>query len=103
MTTRAVVEATQRQGIDEIVTYNITTTPWGTSPTTCSLGMWERISGCWTNVTTDTTTGTILTVGDIITLPGIKSLEEGHTYRAITVFTASGNMLSCYFDIVGEK
>ena len=103
MTIRSVVQGIQRQGIDESVIYNVTTTPWGSSPTTCSMGVWERVTGVWTNCTTATTTGALSTFGDVITLPQILSLNEGHTYRVITEFITGGQSLSCYFDVFGEK
>ena len=52
MSTRAVQESPIVQGEDEIITYDLTTTPWGSSPTNVTVKVYDITDGAETDVTT---------------------------------------------------
>ena len=102
-TKRSVVESPVHQGIDEGVPYQVTVTPWGAAPTTCTVSVEERVVGVWTNMTTAYTTGSAGVLGDVITSPVIMNGSEGHTTRLMYHFLLAGTTESCYCDIVWDK
>ena len=87
------------QGVDEQIAYSVTTTAWGSTPT--SVGVVVKNSA-GTDVTSTVASGSASVTGDIITLPVIKSLTAGEVYRVEVKFTVSGNILECYFRIAAE-
>jgi hypothetical protein len=93
---REIVGSPFLQGEDEQIVYSLTTTPWGTSPTTPAVVV-KDMSDAAKNVTATVTTGTATANGDVITLPLIKSLTAGHEYRVAVRFTANGNVFEPFF------
>lgn len=88
MSDREVVEGPQIQGEDEKITYTITTTPWGSSPTDVSMVVKDKDG---TDVTSTVTSGSISVAGDVITLKPIDSLTTtGTRYRVEVQFTCGG-------------
>ena len=102
MTSREVLEQDITQGVDEEVAYNLTTTPWGSSPTGVVITVWDITHNNRDNVTSTVTSGSPSVTGDIITLPVILDLEEDHVYRVEVKFTAGGQVLEPYFFIYGQ-
>ena len=102
-TIREVIEGEQVQGIDETIVYTVTTTPWGSLPTAPDAAAFERVNGKWLDRTAAIMTGVATKSGDVITLPPIAGLAEGHVYRIIVGFTIDDNEFSCKFDIKAEK
>lgn len=96
---REVIEGVQVQGVDEQIAYQLTTTPWGASPTSVAVVV-KTADGA--DVTATVTSGAASVVGDVITLPVIKSLTAGLVYRVEVKFTVSGNVLECFFRIAAE-
>lgn len=106
MTRREVAEGTQPQGIDERVSYTITTTPWGGTPTSPSVAVYDVTTGesGRTNVTTTVMPVNSPTiVGDVITLSLLRALMVDHTYRVDVQFTTNGNLLEAYFLVRAEQ
>lgn len=95
---REVVEGLQYQGTDEKVYYTITTTPWGSTPTSVSVKAYDE-SNASTDVSSAVLSGSATVSGDIITLPALYTLTAGHTYRVECKFTSSGNILEPYFRV----
>jgi len=87
-----VAEGIQYQGENEAVTYSLTTTPWGSTPTGVAVTV-EDLSNNEKDVTATVATGSASVSGDAITLPEIANLTHGHTYRVRVAFTVSGNDL----------
>jgi hypothetical protein len=91
------------QGVDEIIAYQVTTTPWGSSPGTISCAVFDITDGGRTDVTT-----TVMPVnsptaaGDVITLSPLKLLTVNKIYRVEVKFTCSGNVFECYKIIMAE-
>jgi hypothetical protein len=98
---REVKEGQQVQGIDEKIAYEITTTPWGISPTNVSVVV-KDTSNNNADVTSDVTSGTTTVVGDVITLLFIESLTESRIYRVEVKFTSGSNIFEAYFTIKAE-
>jgi len=101
MTSREVSEGQQVQGEDEEIVYTITTTNWGSSPSSVSMVV-KDASNSDTDVTDDVTTGSISTSGDIITLKTISSLTAEHRYRVEVKFTSGSSIFETYFWIRAE-
>ena len=59
----------------------------------------KDVSNALADVTSTVTSGSSSVSGDVITLPIIKSLTDGHKYRVEVKFTAGGNIWECYFYI----
>lgn len=101
MTSRIVKEGRQIQGTDEKIVYTITTTPWGTSPSSLTAVVKDE-SASNLDVTSTVMPGTPTAVGDVITLPQLKSLTVDHLYRVEVKFDAAGNTFECYFEVQAE-
>lgn len=102
MTNRQTLETNISQGEDEVIAYSLTTTPWGSSPTSVVVTVWDITHGSRDDVTATVTSGSATVSGDVITLPVIQDLDEGSTYRVEIRFTVSGQILEAYFILSGE-
>jgi len=81
------------QGSNEQIAYNITTTPWGSSPSSVSCYLYDVTDQSTdTNVTSTKLSGSASTSTDVITTPKVVSLVLGHMYRMDVRFTADGNV-----------
>lgn len=106
MTSREVIQGTQKQGVDERVAYTITTTNWGSTPTSPVVRVDDITTGfsSGTNVTTTVMPTNSPTVsGDIITLSLLRALTLSHTYRVEVQFTSAGNLFETYFIVQAEE
>jgi hypothetical protein len=104
MTERAVTQNPLVQGVDETIAYTITTTPWGTAPTSVAVKAYKMTSpDVYTDVTSTVLSGTATVSGDIITLPALTALTLDNPYRVETKFTCSGNVFECYFVVTAER
>lgn len=92
---RQIVESPIEQGADEEIVYSLTTTPWGSSPTSPSVAVFDESAGD-VDVTADVVTGSASVAGDVITLPTIGGLTRGTRYRLEIQFTAAGNTWEAY-------
>ena len=100
---REVKEGVQLQGADEIIAYELTTTPWGTSPTSVAVTLWDITSAAWVEKTTTMLSGSASVAGDVITTPLVTGLTAGNIYRLEVKFTTGGNTLEAYAVIQAEK
>ena len=103
MDTREVVEGMLDQGADEIIAYQLTTTPWGSSPSSVSVALWDITAATWTDVSTTKLSGSPSATGDVITTPLVTGLTAGSTYRLEIKFVTGGNTLEAYAVIQAEK
>ncbi len=99
---REVIEGTQHQGVDESVVYTLTTTPWGSGPTSPTVAVYD-LGGATQDVTATVAPGAASVVGDVISLPAITGLTAGHLYQVVVKFTLASNTLSAYFKIEAER
>ncbi len=91
-------EGVQFQSADEELAYRITTTNWASTPSNPSFAAYDLTTG-GTVTSTVFPSGTASLNGDIITLPSLKSLSKGHTYRIEVKFTAGGSIWETYFRV----
>lgn len=99
---REVIEGRQTQGEDEQIIYTLTTTPWGSTPTSPSMVVKDVTGGSSTDVSADVTSGAMSTSGDVLTLETIQSLTADKIYRVEVLFTAGGSVFEAYFHIDAE-
>ena len=97
---REVVESPQYQGVDEELVYALTTTNFGSSPSSPSVVVKDMTAGGdGTDVTANVTSGSASVFGDIVTLPTILDLTAGSFYRVEIQFTSGSNLFECFFYI----
>ena len=89
------------QGVDERVSYPLTTTPWGSSPSSVSCAL-KTLPGL-VDVSAAKLSGSASATGDVITSPIVFGLTAGQQYRLEWKFTISGNVLESYMIINGEE
>ena len=98
---REIVEGRQKQGVDEEVYYSLTTTPWGSDPSSVSVKAYTMPDR--TDVTSTVLSGDASTTGDVITLPKCSGLTAGTEYRIEVKFTCSSNVLEAHATIQAEN
>ena len=103
-TSREVTEGKLYQGVDEQIVYSLTTTPWGSSPTSPSVKAYDASDG-YADVTATVLSGSASATGDIITLPKVGGLTLGHLYRIEVQFTIAGSAtpFEAYVQIEGAR
>ena len=96
---RCIKESPIYQGEDEQIAYTLTTTPWGSSPSSPVVTV-KNAAG--EDKTSDFTDGNASASGDVITTPTILDLVDGAQYRLEIKFTVSGNVEETWGDLCGE-
>lgn len=103
MTSREVKEGRLAQGVDERIAYTITTTPWGSSPSSPVVKLFDVVGTTRTDVSSTCLTGAASVAGDVVTTPTVHGLTDGHLYRLEVQFTISGNVFEAYAEIQAEQ
>ncbi len=80
-------ESPMPQGPGEIVAYLLTTTPWGSSPTSPVVTIKQN----GLDITSDVTSGSASVSSDVVTTPLIQNLTAGKEYRIEVLFVTGGN------------
>lgn len=88
--TRDITNGRQDQGSGETVVYTLTTTNWGSNPSSSSVTVYDLTSGS-ADVTSTVTSGSSSESGDVITLPAISSLTAEHIYRVDVEFVSGSS------------
>ena len=99
---REVTSGRQPQGASEIQPWTVTTTAWGSTPTSPSVVAYDITDGSRLLVSGSVLSGSPSVSGDIITTPCILSLSPGHLYRFDVGFQTGGKTLWAYFVLEGE-
>lgn len=101
--TRRIKEGKQFQGADERIAYTLTTTPWGSSPASLVVKLWDvttdpdmQAAAYWTDVSTTKLSGSASAIGDVITTPLVIGLVAGNLYRCEVQFVCSGNTFEAW-------
>ena len=95
---REIIESPVEQGADEEVAYSLTTTPWGGTPTSVSVKLYEGTER--TDRTATMLSGSASVASDVITTPTVTGLTVDKQYRLEIKFTeASGNVVEPYLII----
>lgn len=80
------------QGADESIAYAITTTPWGSTPTSVTMVVYDITEAdSPIDVTSTVVTGSTSVSGDVITTKRIRLLTLGQKYRVEVLFTDSNS------------
>lgn len=97
---REVLEGLQPQGKDEVIVYTVTVSP---APTAVN-GVTVTDEKTDLDVTaTVMPTGSPSYAGSVITLPPLRSLTEGRTYRVELQYTSGVNTLEPFFRVLCER
>jgi len=99
---RAVVEGRLYQGTDEIISYSLTTTPWGSAPAGVAVKGYSVVGSTYTDVSATIISGAPVVVGDVISFV-VKSLTLNGEYRVEVKFTAGGSTFEPYVEIEAER
>ena len=97
---RKIKESPLRQGVDEQIAYALTTTPWGSSPSSVAVVVKDNNDA---DVSANCLSGSASVSGDVITTPVVKSLVAGKRYRLEIRFTVSGNICEAWAEMWGEE
>jgi hypothetical protein len=101
--TREFTNTPKPLGVDEEVAYWIDTLPWGGTPTSVTVKVYDITAGIYTDVTsTVMPSGSASVVGNVINLPIMKAVTAEHIYRLEVKFTSAGNKVECWGLIFGE-
>jgi hypothetical protein len=101
---RQVQESPMKQGVDEIIVYTLTTTPWGSSPGSVSVKVYDITTTTSVDVTsTVMPTNSPSANGDVITLSPLKLLTAGQVYRVEVKFTCGGNTFEAFCKVEAEQ
>jgi len=100
---REIKEGLQYIGEDETIVYTLTTTPWGSDPSSPVAKIYEVVGDTLTDRTTALMTGSAAAVNDVITLPAIHSCTAGTDYRVEVTFTISGNTFEAFAELKAER
>jgi len=99
---REIAQGELRQGADERIVYQLTTTNWGSSPSAPVVKLYDVTHGSRTDVSTTNLSGSASVSGDVITAPLVYGLTAGNMYRLEWQFICSGNTFEAYASIVAE-
>ena len=91
-----VAEGMRYQSTTEQLIYKITTTNWGTSPSSPVVAVYI---GATDVTSTVMPTNTPTAAADVITLSPLKSLSNGYIYRVEVTFTSGSNVFECHFNV----
>jgi len=103
---REIREGIQPVGIDERPIFNLTTTPWGSAPTSVSVKAWKYNESAQTYTDVTSTVFAVNTPsvnGDVITLSPLIPQAIGDKYRIEIKFTTGGSVLEPYANILVER
>jgi hypothetical protein len=89
-----------RQGANERIAYKLTTTPWGSSPTSPVVKIFDQtgVDKSSTNLS-----GSPSVTGDVITTPLVIALQSSVQYKLTINFVVSGNTMEAYGYIAGDE
>lgn len=99
---REIKESPLLQGADEIIAYQLITTPWGSTPSSVEVKCFDVTAGAREDVTSTNLSGSASVNGDTITCPLLQTLTAGKTYRLEIKFVISGNTFEAYAVIKAE-
>lgn len=97
MSVREFVESPWEQGADEARDYVLDTGPWGGSPATPVVKLYDD---GYDDVSATKLTGAASVSGDNITTPVVAGLQAGRTYRLEIRFVVEGRTEEAYGQIV---
>ena len=100
---REINESGLKQGVDEEIVYQLATTPWGSSPGSVVVQVFDVTAGGYADVSETVLSGDSSISGDEISLPALGSLTAGHVYRLEVRFTCGSNVFEAWMRIEAEE
>jgi hypothetical protein len=100
-TPRQVNETEIYQGEDERIAYQLTTTPWGSSPTSVSVALYDVTLGGREDASANLN-GSASVSDDTITCPVVENLTPNKRYRLEIKFSSGGNTWESFAIINSE-
>lgn len=91
---REIKESPWEQGTEEQRSYSLTTTPWGSTPSSVAVKLYQLPD--LTDVSATYLSGATSVTDDVITTPIVASLVAGVTYRMEIKFTVAGRVEEAY-------
>jgi hypothetical protein len=98
-TDRRIVQSPLYQGVDEEIVYTLTTTPWGSDPSSPSVVLKDADGDDVSDTYLD---GLPSVAGDVISTPAVVDLVAGVQYRLEIKFTIDGNVVETWADLIGQ-
>lgn len=96
---RKFIESQVPQGADESISYYFDSTPWGSSPGSVTVKVYDSAG---TDKSATLLTGSAVVVDDRVTLPALSGLTAGERYKLTVKFTSGGNIFSAYCYVLAE-
>ena len=96
---REISEGLQCQGVNEEIVYGITSTPWGSSPTSITAVLRDPD---FEDVSASMLSGSPSASGDVITTPKVLNLIAGELYRLEINFSSGGQKFEFFIEILAE-
>ena len=100
MSVREFRESPWEQGADEKRDYVLDTSPWGGSPSSPTVAVYDE---GYDDVSEQTLVGSASVSGDTITTPVVKGLGAGRTYRLEIKFVVDGRTEEAYGHIISAQ
>ena len=97
-----VLDGLQEQLVGESVVYSVDTLPWGGTPTSPSVDVFDEEDYGTSVKSTVMPTGSPAVSGDDITLPAMTDLTAGVIYRVFVTFVSLGNTLRGYIRVYAK-
>lgn len=94
-----VLDGLQVQSTAESVLYSVDTEPWGGTPTSPSVDVFDEEDLATSVKTTVMPSGNPSVLTDDIILPALTSLTAGIIYRILLTFESAGNTLQGYIRV----
>ena len=101
MALNEVAEGIKYQGVDESISYRITTTNWGSDPINPSAQVFDEKEQDATSRVMPTNSPSV--AGDVITVSPLKNLSYGNTYRVEVKFEVGSSVFECFFRVTCER
>lgn len=103
-TIREVKESPLEQGVNESIFYDLTTTPWGGSPTSPVAKLYvKNDDGTLSDVTATNMPGSPTVAGNVITSPTVVNLAADKEYRLDFRFVISGKTEESYLILKAKR
>lgn len=97
------IQTPDRVGTNEVIVFTLTTTPWGGSPSSPVVELYEYSDGTETDVTSTNLTGSPSIAGDVITCPSVVNVTDGQRYNLYIRWTSSGNTFETVHRFKGRR
>ena len=95
-----VIEGLQHQGVNESISYKVTTTNWGGSPSATNHDIFDE-DDLATSLKSSLMPGASTVVDDNVVLPKLDGITAGKIYIIFVSFTSGGNGLEGFFRVKG--